>query len=79
MFSPTRRNRNIGIENQGFSQNNKLKISTPYGTLKSFYERIEKYQTEIRIINGYEFLFIIEETQENCFYSCSVNDLAKVI
>ncbi|MBD3904034.1 hypothetical protein NAL32_04670 [Chryseobacterium sp. Ch-15] len=79
MFNPTRRNRNIGTENQGFSQNNKLKISTPYGTLKSFYERIEKYQTEIRMINGHEFLFIIEETRENCFHSCSVNDLAKII
>lgn len=79
MFNPTRRNRNIGTENQGFSQNNKLKISTPYGTLKSFYERIEKYQTEIRIINGHEFLFIIEETRKDCFHSCSVNDLAKII
>lgn len=79
MFNPTRRNRNIGTENQGFGQDNKFKISTPYGTLKSFYERIEKHQTEIRIINEYEFLFIIEETRENCFHSCSVNDLAKII
>ncbi|MFC0425633.1 hypothetical protein [Chryseobacterium scophthalmum] len=79
MFNPTRRNRNIGTENQGFSQDNKLKISTPYGTLKSFYERIEKFQTEIRIINEHEFLFITEETRENCFHSCSVNDLAKII
>ena len=79
MFNPTRRNRNIGTENQGFSQNNKLKISTPYGTLKSFYERIEKFKTEIRIINGHEFLFITEENRENSFHSCSVNDLAKII
>ncbi len=79
MFNPTRRNRNIGTENQGFGQDNKFKISTPYGTLKSFYERIEKYQTEIRIVNEHEFLFIIEETRENCFHSCSVNDLAKMI
>lgn len=79
MYNPTRRNRNIGTENQGFGQNNKLKISTPYGTLKSFYERFEKYQTEIRIINDHEFLFIIEETRANCFHSCSVNDLAKII
>ncbi|MFC3157836.1 hypothetical protein SAMN05443633_104184 [Chryseobacterium arachidis] len=79
MYNPFRRNRNIGTENQGFGQNNRLKISTPYGTLKSFYERIEKYQIEVRIINGHEFLFIIEETRQNCFHSCSVEDLAKII
>jgi hypothetical protein len=79
VYNPTRRNRNIGTENQGFGQNNKLKISTPYGTLKSFYERIEKYKTEIRIINGHEFLFVIEETRENSLHACSVNDLEKII
>lgn len=79
MYNPTRRNKNIGTENQGFSQNNKLKISTPYGTLKSFYERIEKYQKKAKIINDHEFLFIIEETRENSFHSCSVDDLEKII
>lgn len=79
MYNPTRRNRNMGTENQGFGQNNRLKISTPYGTLKSFYERIEKYQKEIRIINDHEFLFVIEETRENSFHSCSVEDLEKII
>ncbi|WP_294250809.1 hypothetical protein [uncultured Chryseobacterium sp.] len=75
MYNPIRRNRNIGTDNQGFSNNNKLRIATPYGTLKSFYERIGKYH----IINGHEFLFIVEETRENCFHSCSVNDIAKMI
>lgn len=79
MYNPIRRNRNIGTENQGFGQNNKLKISTPYGTLKSFYERLENYQKKIRIINGHEFIFIIEETRKNSFHSCSVNDLEKII
>ncbi|MFP3591011.1 hypothetical protein [Chryseobacterium sp. SIMBA_038] len=79
MFNPTRRNRNIGTENQGFGQNNKLKISIPYGTLLSFYERIEKYQKEIRVINDHEFLFVVEETRENSIHSCSVNDLVKII
>lgn len=79
MYNPTRRNRNIGTENQGFGQNNKLKISTPYGTLKSFYERIGKHKKEARTINGHEFLFIIEETREHSFHSCSVDDLVKII
>lgn len=79
MYNPIRRNRNIGSENQGFSQNNKMKISTPYGTLKSFYERLENYQKNSRIINEHEFVFITEETRKNCFHSCSVNDLEKII
>ena len=59
MRNPTRRNRNIGTENQGFSQNNKLTISSPYGNLKSFYERLENYEKELRVINNHEFLFIV--------------------
>lgn len=79
MYNPIRRNRNIGTENQGFSKNNTLTIATPYGTLKSFYERIGKHQQELRVINGHEFLFVVEETRENSFHSCSVNDIAKII
>lgn len=79
MYNPTRRNRNIGTENQGFSQNNKLKIATPYGTLKSFYERIENYQKEKRTVNGHEFIFITEKTRNDCFHPCSVNDVVKMI
>lgn len=79
MRNPIRRNRNIGTENQGFGKKNRLQISTPYGTLKSFYERIEKYQKEIRVINDHEFLFIAEETRENCHHSCTFDDLEKII
>ena len=79
MRNPTRRNRNIGTENQGFSQNNKLTISSPYGNLKSFYERIENYQKESRIINNHEFVFVVEQTRENSIHSCSINDIQKII
>lgn len=54
MFNPTRRNRNIGTNIQGYGQDNKLKIATPYGELKSYYERLENYQKEVRIINNHE-------------------------
>ena len=79
MRNPTRRNRNIGTENQGFGQNNKMKIATPYGELKSFYERLENYQKESRIINGHEFLFVTEQTRENSVHTCSLNDIEKII
>ncbi|MFP3597841.1 hypothetical protein [Chryseobacterium sp. SIMBA_029] len=79
MYSPTRRNRNIGTENQGYGQNNKLTISSPYGDLKTFYERLTHYRKEIRVINNHEFIFIIEENRENSIHSCSVNDIQKII
>ena len=79
MRNPTRRNRNIGTENQGFSQNNKLTISSPYGNLKSFYERIDDYQKEYRTINNHEFIFVVEKTRENSIHSCSINDIEKII
>ncbi|MDN5395392.1 MAG: hypothetical protein L0G39_13120 [Chryseobacterium sp.] len=79
MYSPTRRNRNIGTENQGYSQNNKLTISSPYGNLKPFYERLTHYQKEIRLINNHEFIFVIEETREHSMHSCSLNDIQKII
>ncbi|HCA08199.1 hypothetical protein [Chryseobacterium sp.] len=79
MYNPTRRNRNIGTENQGYGQNNKLTISSPYGDLKSFYEKLSNYRKEIRLINDHEFIFVVEETREHSLHSCSVNDIEKII
>ncbi|WP_265129457.1 hypothetical protein [Chryseobacterium oranimense] len=79
MYNSIRRNRNIGTENQGYGQNNKLTISSPYGDLKSFYERLSNYQKITRIINNHEFIFIVEETRENSIHSCSINDIQKII
>lgn len=79
MHNPIRRNKNIGTANQGFGQDNKLKIATPYGEHKSFYERFENYQKEIQIINGHEFLFVTEQTRENSVHCCSINDIKKII
>ena len=79
MRNPIRRNKNIGTANQGFGQDNKLKIATPYGELKSFYERLENYQKEIHSINGHEFLFVTEQTRENSVHSCSISDIKKII
>jgi len=42
MKNPIRRNRNIGTAKQGFGQNNKLKIPSPFGTLQAFYESRNK-------------------------------------
>ena len=77
--NPTRRNRNIGTAKQGFGQNNKLTIPQPCGVLKSFYERLVDYQKIKSVINGHEFLFIIEQTRTDSEHSCSVADIETII
>ena len=79
MYNPTRRNKNIGTKKQGYGQNNKLTISSPYGDLKSFYEKLTDYQKEIRLINNHEFIFIIEKPRKNSIHSCSINDIERII
>lgn len=79
MKNPTRRNRNIGTAKQGIGQNNKLTIPQPCGVLKSFYERLVNYQKIMSVINGHEFLFIIEQTRTDSEHSCSVADIETII
>jgi len=79
MKDPRRRNRNIGIAKQGHGANNKLVIPWPASVMKSFEERITSYTKEFRIINGNSFEFVIEQTRDDCFHSCTVNDCAEVL
>lgn len=79
MNNPTRRNRNIGTDKQGFGQNNKLTIPEPCGVLKSFYERLTDYQKIKSVINGHDFLFVIEQTRTDSQHSCSVSDIETII
>ena len=79
VYNPARRNRNIGTAKQGYGQNNKLTIAGPCGTLSSFYERLVHYKKIEQIINGHDFLFIVEQTRRDSKHSCSVNDITKII
>lgn len=76
---PTRRNRNIGTSKQGHGQNNKLTIPEPCGILKNFYERLVDYKKVTRVINGHEFMFVIEQTRETSKHSCSISDIETII
>lgn len=79
MYNPTRRNRNIGTKKQGYGQDNELKIPQPSITLKSFYERLEHYDKEKRVINEHEFLFVIEQTRGNSEHACTFDDIERII
>lgn len=79
MIDSTRRNKNIGTSKQGHGQNNKLTIAEPYCTSKYFYERLDKYTKTKKIINGHEFVFIVEKTRETSIHSCSIEDVQTII
>jgi hypothetical protein len=79
MINNTRRNKNIGTAKQGHGQNNKLTIAEPYSTSKYFYERLNEYTKTKKIINGHEFVFIIEKARDNSIHSCSIEDVQTII
>lgn len=81
MRDNTRRNRNIGTAKQGHGLKNKMKISEPIynGDYRSFYERLDNYTKQKRIINGHEFHFIVESLNKDSFHACSVDDIAKML
>lgn len=79
MINLTRRNRNIGTSKQGHGQNNKLVIPFPAVEMKVFYERLAKYDTIERVINGHRFKFIVERTRRNSFHACTIDDIEKIL
>ncbi len=79
MHNPTRRNRNIGTKKQGHGKDNELTIPQPCIPLKHFFERIDNYKKEKRVINDHEFLFVIEPPRQSSAHACTVNDIAKII
>lgn len=80
MKNPARRNRNIGTAKQGHGQANRLVIPQPCGSVfKAFYERLTNYVKHKSVINGHEFLFIIEQTRTYSRHACSVADIETII
>ena len=79
MYNPTRINKNIGTAKQGYGQDNEMTIPYSYAKQKSFYENFADYKTVKKVINGQEFLFIIEQTRPGYEHACSIDDITKVI
>lgn len=79
MRNPTRRNRNIGTTRQGHGQKNKMVIPAPCHVSLSFYERLEHYRKEERVINDHTFLFVTEATTTGSAHACSIDDVAGIL
>ena len=79
MRNPIRRNRKIGTRWQGRGKNNRHLIPWPAATDRFFFERLGKYQREIRQIHGRSFVFVIEENRTGSLHTCSVDEVASVL
>jgi hypothetical protein len=78
-----RRNRNIGTAKQGHGQNNRMKIPWSFyfntGDFRCYFERLTQYKKFTRLINGHEFIFVVEKTRADCRHACSVEDVAHML
>ena len=79
MYNPIRRNRNIGTENQGFGQDNRLVIPDSWRDYKVFYERLNSPIMIERKIHNKIFTFLVEPTLEDFKHACTVDDIEKII
>lgn len=79
MKNPSRRNKNIGTAKQGRSQNNRMVIPSSWHDAKVFYERLADYKVVERTVQDHTFRFVVEATRETCIYSCTIEDLCKLL
>jgi hypothetical protein len=79
MFSPTRRNRNIGTPKQGFGQDNRFQIPDTWHDDKIFYERLVNPVVIKKPIHGKQFVFYVEPTLTDYYHACTVDDIERLL
>ena len=79
-WDATRRNRNIGTENQGYSKNNEMVIPV-CGAISTVWEKIInfKYKGVLRQIGNKEIAFIVEKTRKDTCHACTIDDICLVL
>lgn len=77
-WNPTRRNRNIGTDEQGAGRNNRLEIPR-IDRDKKYYERVVNPTTTFRVVHGKRIKFLIEATRQGFRHSCTVDDIASLL
>jgi hypothetical protein len=79
MNNPTRRNRNIGTNKQGYKPQSKFQIPSSWHDSRAFYEKLGKTYKVIKEIGGQEVTFIVERTKKNSCHACTIEDIEKVL
>lgn len=78
-YNPTRRNRNIGTENSGFGQDNRLVIPWAWADGRMFYERlVDPIDVEIQV-GSLTIHVIVEPTLRGFSHACTVDDIRRVL
>jgi hypothetical protein len=79
MRNPTRRNRNIGTEKQGYGQNNRMVIPESWQDSRDYREKLKDPVVIRRTLHGRLLTFMVEPPRADCFHPCTVDDVMKVL
>jgi hypothetical protein len=78
-WNPTRRNRNIGTEKSGYSQNNKLVIPERWIDFKVFWERLTNPVVCPLEIKGHSITMLIEQPKTGSVHASTPQDIIRVL
>lgn len=79
MYTPSRRNRNIGTAKQGHGQNNRMRIPESWHDSRIFYEKLRCPVRIKRTIGTKELIFLVEEPLTDYRHSCTVDDICRML
>lgn len=79
MWNPTRRNRNIGTEKSGHSQNNQLVIPERWADFRIYYERLNDPVIFSITVNCHEIVMMVEPTKIGYIHAVTPQDVTKVL
>lgn len=78
-YNPNRRNRNIGTENSGFGQDNRLVIPWAWADERIYYDRlVDPVQLQINV-RSVSFHVIVEPTLKGFVHACTIDDISQLL
>ncbi len=78
-WNSTRRNRNIGTEKSGYSQNNKLVIPERWADYRVFWERLNNPIFHPLSIKGHQITLVIEPPKDGYIHASTPHDVVNVL
>ncbi|MCP4215012.1 MAG: hypothetical protein GY765_10160 [bacterium] len=78
-WNPTKRNRKIGTEDQGFSPNNKLVIPWRWSDSRAFYEQLNNPVANTVNIQNHPITFLVEAPRKGHMHACTIDDVVTVL
>ncbi|MAG56352.1 MAG: hypothetical protein CMJ83_08690 [Planctomycetes bacterium] len=76
---PTRRNRNIGTKKQGHGDDNRNVVPRLWRESVWEWRRTPGSSVVHRMVWGRDMPFLVEPTREDCWYACTIDDVARML